>query len=41
MNKEKFTNRVYDLLISLFAQQEKVKIEYHLMDKKEKKEEPA
>ena len=38
MAKESFTNKVYDLLISLYAQQEEVKIEYELVDKKETKE---
>ena len=42
MNKEKFTNKVYDLLICLFAQQENVKIEYCLKEKQEKRaKEPA
>lgn len=38
MDKESFTNKVYNLLISLYAQQEEVKIEYELVDKKETKE---
>lgn len=44
MDKKAFTNKVYDLLISLFAQQEGVEIKYHLSDKGNKEEgtkEPA
>ena len=44
IDREAFTNKVYDLLITLFARQEGVEIEYHLIDKKDKKkgtEEPA